>query len=101
LEDALCRSFEFRNDLLNSLIFYAIAMVSASLQFYFFAKKDFGRCLKFLIFGNTGIIIVLLHLLYFFLNEISIFPRTYMIFECIVVSILIFLEASVQKALKN
>ena len=97
----LADQFEFHIDVLNGLIFYAIAMVSASLQFYFFAKKDFGRCLKFLIFGNTGFIIVLIHLLYFFWNEISIFPRIYMILECIVVSILVYLEASLQKALKN
>jgi hypothetical protein len=97
----LADQFKFHIDVLHGLIFYAIAMVSASLQFYFFAQKDFGRCLKFLIFGNTGFIIVLIHLLYFFWNEISIFPRIYMIFECIIVSILVFGEIKIRSALNS
>lgn len=93
--------FLFHSDVLSGLIFYAIALFCASMQFYLFAKRDLRRCINFLIFGNTGFVLILFNLLYFFWNEISIFPRIYMILECIVVSILVYLETSVQKALKN
>ena len=89
--------FKFHSDVLNGLIFYAIAMFSASLQFYLFAKKDFGRCINFLVFGNVGFVFILINLLYFFWNEISICPKFYMVLEILVISILVLLEVKVKK----
>ncbi len=89
--------FQFHIDVLNGLIFYAIAMFSASMQFYLFAKKDFGRCFNFLIIGNTGFVLILLSLLYYFWNENSIFPIFYMAFEILVIAILVLLEVRVKK----
>ena len=93
--------FQFHVDVLNGLIFYAIAMFSASMQFYLFAKKDFRRCINFLIFGNTGFVLILLSLLYYFWNEISFLPKIYMLFECLIVSNLVYLEFKVKENLRN
>jgi hypothetical protein len=93
--------FQFHVDVLNGLIFYAIAMFSASMQFYLFAKKDFRRCINFLIFGNTGFVLILLSLLFYFWNEISFLPKIYMLFECLIVSNLVYLEFKVKENLRN
>jgi F0F1-type ATP synthase assembly protein I len=93
--------FQFHVDVLNGLIFYAIAMFSASMQFYLFAKKDFRRCINFLIFGNTGFVLILLSLLYYFWNKISFLPKIYMLFECLIVSNLVYLEFKVKENLRN
>jgi len=92
--------FQFNSDVLWGLVYYASALFCLSLQCYLFAKKNFHRCLKLIVWGNLGFVIVLLHLLYFFWNEMSIFPEIYMILECIIVSILVYLEISVRIALK-
>jgi FtsH-binding integral membrane protein len=89
--------FKFHSDVLSGLIFYAIALFCASMQFYLFAKRDFSRCINFLIFGNTGFVLILLSLLYYFWNEISIFPKFYMAFEILVIAILVLLEVRVKK----
>jgi F0F1-type ATP synthase assembly protein I len=93
--------FQFHVDVLNGLIFYAIAMFSASMQFYLFAKKDFRRCINFLIFGNTGFVLIVLSLLYYFWNEISFLPKIYMLFESLIVSNLVYLEFKVKENLRN
>lgn len=89
--------FNIYNDVLSGLIFYAVAMFCASMQFYLFARKDFGSCIKFLVFGNIGFVIILINLLYFFWNEISIFPKFYIAMEILVISILVLLEVKVKK----
>lgn len=88
--------FKFHSDVLSGLIFYAIALFCASMQFYLFAKKDFRRCINFLIFGNTGFVIVLLLLLYFFWSEINVFPKIYMLLEILIVTSIVFLETKVK-----
>ncbi len=93
--------FKFHNDELSGLIFYAFALFCASMQFYLFAKKDFRRCINFIIYGNTGFILILLSLLYYFWNEISLLPKIYMLFECIIVSILVYIEFKVKQSLRN
>jgi hypothetical protein len=91
--------FKFHNDVLSGLFFYAIALFCASMQFYLFAKKDFAKCFNFIVFGNTGFVIILINLLCFFWDEISILPKLYMIFECLTVSILVYIEFKVRKNL--
>ncbi len=91
--------FKFHNDVLSGLFFYAIALFCASMQFYLFAKKDFVKCFNFIVFGNTGFVIILINLLCFFWDEISILPKLYMIFECLTVSILVYIEFKVRKNL--
>jgi hypothetical protein len=93
--------FKFHSDILSGLIFYAIALFCASMQFYLFAKKDFRRCINFLIFGNTGFVLILLCLLYYFWIEISFLPKIYMLFECLIVSNLVYLEFKVKEKLSN
>ena len=89
--------FMVHNDILSGLIFYAIAMFCASMQFYLFVKKDFSRCINFIVLGNTGFVIILINLLYFFWDEISILPKFYMAFEILVISILVLFEVKVKK----
>lgn len=91
--------FKFHNDVLSGLFFYAIALFCASMQFYLFAKKDFAKCINFIVFGNAGFVIILINLLCFFWDEISILPKLYMIFECLTVSILVYIEFKVRKNL--
>jgi hypothetical protein len=93
--------FQFHSDVLSGLIFYAIALFSASLQFYLFAKKDIARCINFLVFGNVGFVIILINLLCFFWNEISILPRIYMMLECLIVSTLVYAEIKVKQNIRN
>jgi hypothetical protein len=93
--------FKFHSDVLSGLIFYAIALFCASMQFYLFAKRDFSRCINFLIFGNTGFVLILLSLLYYFWIEISFLPKIYMLLECIIVSNLVYLEFKVKENLRN
>jgi len=89
--------FNFHNDVLSGLIFYAVAMFCASMQFYLFAKKDYGSCIKFLVFGNICFVIILINLLYFFWNEISIFPKFYIAMEILIIFMLALLEVKVKK----
>lgn len=91
--------FKFHNDVLSGLIFYAIALFCASMQFYLFAKKNYSRCINFIVFGNTGFVIILINLLCFFWDEISILPKLYMLFECLTVSVLVYIEFKVRKNL--
>ena len=93
--------FKFHSDVLSGLIFYAIALFCASMQFYLFAKRDFSRCINFLIFGNTGFVLILLSLFCYFWNEISFLPKIYMLFECLIVSNLVYLEFKVKENLRN
>lgn len=93
--------FKFHSDMLSGLIFYAIALFCASMQFYLFAKRDFSRCINFLIFGNTGFVLIVLSLLYYFWIEISFLPKIYMLLECIIVSNLVYLEFKVKENLRN
>jgi hypothetical protein len=93
--------FKFHSDVLSGLIFYAIALFCASMQFYLFAKRDFSRCINFLIFGNTGFVLIVLSLLYYFWIEISFLPKIYMLLECIIVSNLVYLEFKVKENLRN
>ena len=93
--------FKFHNEVLSGLFFYAIALFCASMQFYLFAKKDFAKCINFIVFGNVGFVIILINLLCFFWDEISILPKLYMIFECLTVSILVYIEFKVRKNLHS
>ena len=93
--------FKFHSDVLSGLIFYAIALFCTSMQFYLFAKRDFSRCINFLIFGNTGFVLIVLSLLYYFWIEISFLPKIYMLLECIIVSNLVYLEFKVKENLRN
>lgn len=92
--------FKFHSDVLWGLVYYASALFCLSLQCYLFAKKNFHRCLKLIVWGNLGFIIILINLLCFFWNEISILPRIYMMLECLIVSTLVYCEASLEKQLK-
>jgi len=93
--------FLFHSDVLSGLIFYAVAMFCASMQFYLFAKRDFRRCINFLIFGNTGFVLILFNLLCFFWNDISVFAQVYMILELVILAIIITVELKVKNNLKG